>query len=240
MKCPVCSAELASNSYGCQTIDVCPQCGGIWFDSEELSAVANDMIQKDFIQKQKPAAAFHPGLQPADEKESNIFCPRCGILTKVFNYCYDSNVFLNKCPSCHGIWADQGELEDVAQYLKGNPAVNKYVKSLANELHKRGKQNAIFRLLKSRLLSGIVALLYLASAIAFGNSQIILKMVAFLVLPLACIWFSDAMGNYTGFLTFPRPAITQKTPGLFVALVGWVLLLAPLIIVTVVIIRHVF
>lgn len=230
MKCPVCSVELSPYSYGCQTIDICPQCGGIWFDSTELSAVAKDMIQKDVVQDQEAAAAFQSGSEPANGEELKKFCPRCGILTEVFNYCYDSNVFLNKCPSCHGLWADREELERVAQHLKGNPVVNKYVGSLASELHKTSKQSAVSRLLQSRLLSGIVALFYLGAAIALGDYQIIFKVAMFLILPLACIWFSDMMGGYTGFLLFPRPAITKETPGFFVALVGWMLLLTPLVI----------
>ena len=230
MKCPVCNAELSPYLFGVQTIDVCPQCGGIWFDSDELIAVANDMIQKDAIQDQEIELAFCPKSQPADGKESKRICPRCGISTEVFNYSYDSNVFLNKCPSCHGLWADRGELERVAQHLKGNPAVNKYVESLASELHKTGKQNVASRFLQSRLLSGLVALLYLVPAIVFGNFEIIFKLVVFLMLPLACIWFSDTMGGFTGFITFTRPAITKRSPGFLVAFVGWILLLIPLVI----------
>ncbi|HIG29977.1 MAG TPA: hypothetical protein EYQ50_20145 [Verrucomicrobiales bacterium] len=100
MKCPVCNAELSPYSYGGQTIDDCPQCGGIWFDSTELSAVAKEMIRKDGVQDQETATAFRSGSQPADEEQLKKFCPRCGILTEVFNYSYDSKVFLNKCPSC--------------------------------------------------------------------------------------------------------------------------------------------
>ena len=233
MKCPVCSAELSPYSCGSQTIDICSQCGGIWFDTTELSDVAKDLIKNDVIQDQETTIAFQSRSKPANGEELKKLCPRCGTLTEVFNYCYDSNIFLDKCPSCHGLWADRGKLERVAQYLKGNPVVNKYVESLASELHKTGKQSAVSRLLQSRLLSGIVALLYLGAAIALGNSQIIFKIVMFLILPLACIWFSDAMGGYKGFLTFPRPAITKRTPGFFVALVGWILLLMPLIIVIV-------
>ena len=191
------------------------------------------MIHKNVVQDQGAAAALQSRSQPADGKKLKKFCPRCGILTEMFNYCYDSNIFLDKCPSCHGLWADKGELERVAQHLKGNPVVNKYMESMASELRKTGKQSVVSRLLQSRLLSGIVALLYLGAAIFLGNSQIIFRMVVFLILPLACIWFSDTMGGYRGFLLFPRPAITKRTPGFFVALVGWMLLLTPLAIVIV-------
>ncbi len=48
----------------------------------------------------------------------------------------------------------------------------------------------------------------------------------FLVMPLACIWFGDEIGEYTGML--PGPGINKTTPGSFVRFGGWLLLLLPL------------
>jgi membrane associated rhomboid family serine protease len=42
-----------------------------------------------------------------------------------FNYAYGSNVILDKCPDCDGIWADAGESKLVAQYLKDDPQANR-------------------------------------------------------------------------------------------------------------------
>ena len=230
MKCPVCDTDLTQYSYGGQTIDVCPECQGIWFDPGELKPVANEMIRQNAVPDQEAKDAFHGRSESTDRDEPKKLCPGCGELTEVFNYAYDSNVFLNKCPTCHGIWADQGEIERVARYLKGNPAVNRYAESLANKVAGDREQGIVSRLLQSRLLSGIVASVYLCAAIATGDARIILNMTICLIFPLACIWFSDAMGSYTGILSFPRPAITRRTPGFFIALAGWVLLLMPLIV----------
>ena len=229
MKCPVCDTDLSQYSYGGQTIDVCPECQGIWFDPGELKAVANEMIRQDVVPDQEAKDAFHVRSESTDRDEPKKLCPRCGELTEVFNYAYDSNVFLNKCQTCHGIWADQGEIEHVARYLKGNPAVNRYVESLAKKVVSDREQGLVSRLLRSRLLSGIVASVYLCAAIGTRDARTILNMIAYLTLTLACIWFSDAMGSYTGILSFPRPAITRRTPGIFIALAGWILLLMPLI-----------
>lgn len=46
-----------------------------------------------------------------------------------------------------------------------------------------------------------------------------IEVLVFCVFPLACIWFSDTMGNFTGFLGI-GPAITQTTPGCVVAFFG--------------------
>lgn len=229
MRCPVCRADLSPYTYGDQTIDVCPECRGIWFDPEELGAVAKEMIQENAIPDQDAKDAYRTRQAAINGNESAKLCPRCGTATTVFNYSYDSNVFLNRCPACQGVWADAGELERVAKYIKGNPAVNRYAQSLTKELTDGCKQGMISRLLKSRLLSGIVALLYLGGSAATGDSGIIWRMALFLMLPLACIWFSDAMGGYFGLNFATRPAITRRTPGVFIALGGWLVLLYPLV-----------
>ena len=54
------------------------------------------------------------------------------------------------------------------------------------------------------------------------------QLALFLILPLGCIWFSDAMGGYTG-MGMGSGAITSPTPGFLIAFVGWLLLLLPII-----------
>ena len=63
-----------------------------------------------------------------------------------------------------------------------------------------------------------------------ADGEMAFKVGLSLILPMACIWFSDAMGGYTG-VGMGRPAITSPTPGCLVAFAGWLLLLLPIIIV---------
>lgn len=81
---------------------------------------------------------------------------------------------------------------------------------------------------KNRILSGFVAVVYVIVAIALGGGEAAFKLGAFLVLPLACIWFADAMGGYTG--PTMGAAITTPTPGLIVLILGWFLLLLPILV----------
>jgi hypothetical protein len=80
----------------------------------------------------------------------------------------------------------------------------------------------------NRLISVLVAVVYIAIAFAHGGMEPTFKIGMFLILPLACIWFADAMGGYTG-LTTSMP-ITAPSPGVIVRILGWALLLLPLII----------
>lgn len=76
-----------------------------------------------------------------------------------------------------------------------------------------------------RLISLGIALMYvLVSAIAFGN--LVLYILAYLVLPLSAIWFSDELGGFVG--SFGAYNISTETPGCLVKILGWVLLLLPI------------
>ena len=52
---------------------------------------------------------------------------------KEFNFAYDSNIFLDKCPRCGGIWTDAGEILKVAEHLKMDPRVYEVGWYLTNE-----------------------------------------------------------------------------------------------------------
>lgn len=54
------------------------------------------------------------------------------------------------------------------------------------------------------------------------------KVAVSVILPLACIWFADAMGSYIG--PTSSGAITSPTPGWLVCIGGWLVLLLPVLI----------
>jgi hypothetical protein len=47
----------------------------------------------------------------------------------------------------------------------------------------------------SRILSGVIAAGYLTVAFFAGGGEALVKVAVFLFLPLACIWYSEAMGD---------------------------------------------
>jgi hypothetical protein len=76
-----------------------------------------------------------------------------------------------------------------------------------------------------------VALFYLIAGGLMGGERLVLRLIVFLILPMACIWFGDAIGSVTGPTTIflsGGPAITKETPGCAVVIAGWILLLMPL------------
>jgi len=82
--------------------------------------------------------------------------------------------------------------------------------------------------MKNRLISGIVAILYLIAAYLGNGGKGLLQMIGFLALPMACIWYSEELGDFTG--NTGRGFITGTTPGCLVAFGGWLLLSMPVIV----------
>ena len=78
----------------------------------------------------------------------------------------------------------------------------------------------------NRILSGLLAVIYVITASAELGAKSGFVFLIFVILPLACIWFGDEMGGYTG--ASWGGAITDTTPGLIVRISGWLLLLLPI------------
>ncbi|HNT36734.1 MAG TPA: hypothetical protein PKH07_17230 [bacterium] len=79
-----------------------------------------------------------------------------------------------------------------------------------------------------RILSAIIAIIYLSVAYLGGGSEGAIRCALFLFLPMACIWFSEEMGSFTGVMR--GHYINAETPGCLVALGGWFVLMLPFII----------
>lgn len=117
MKCPACEATLRALAFADKEIDLCDYCGGVWCDEGELVPVVHELIREGRIPEnsKKPNDKHRQDEDPDAERKE---CPRCLAETESFNYAYDSNIFLNRCKACSGIWLDGGELREVALFIK--------------------------------------------------------------------------------------------------------------------------
>lgn len=76
-----------------------------------------------------------------------------------------------------------------------------------------------------KVLSAIIAIVYLGVACASEGAEAVIVCIVYLALPLACIWFSEEMGEFTGIAR--GHLVTSTSSGCAVAGMGWVLLLLP-------------
>jgi hypothetical protein len=76
-----------------------------------------------------------------------------------------------------------------------------------------------------KLLSLVLSAAYLVAGLASEDTEVVLPVLGFVLFSLACIWFGDEIGGYTGWIGL-RP-ITARTPGGMIRFAGWLLLLLP-------------
>ena len=119
MKCPVCQdAMLKEIKSGEVFIDLCPVCQGIWFDSGELIDVLTMLVNnKTLTIPPHPALKDSAPISANQVREKTHHCPRCHNDMSKYNYAYDSNVILDRCAHCRGIWADGGEVGMLVAFL---------------------------------------------------------------------------------------------------------------------------
>lgn len=116
--CPNCKTDLIPKMIGGIEIDFCENgCKGIWFDEGELKKIREvpdkceiyKNVEGEFVSKEKTESL----------KEDARICPRCpGVELYKYNWDMKSNIFLDSCDNCNGIWIDAGELKGMNEYLK--------------------------------------------------------------------------------------------------------------------------
>jgi len=136
MRCPVCQTTLRPAQSGNLEIDVCPRCGGSFFDRGEFKEVLNQLLTSTEV-AEAPLELKHGPTATRQRAEQFRSCPHCGKPMAKFNYCYDSNIILDRCEQCAGIWADRGEVLKCAQYRKGNPKLDRLAGSMADNVRRQ-------------------------------------------------------------------------------------------------------
>ena len=95
-------------------LDVCPRCAGIWFDDVEL----RELIEKDPKIITQLENAYAPRAEAVDAREAQRSCPRGHAYLETFRYLQDDPILVDSCPVCYGVFLDNGELAEVADYVR--------------------------------------------------------------------------------------------------------------------------
>lgn len=111
-------------------IDSCPECFGLWFDSEELKLFFESPDLSTQVLDEGVTLERLSG-EPEDPQQARQ-CPECR--TDLFLSRLGSTV-IDYCLCCRGIWLDRREIESlVRDYQKGEPGnlliVNQLIEGL--------------------------------------------------------------------------------------------------------------
>jgi len=114
MICPKCKKnELKEVLFHKVKVDKCKKCSGIWFEADEL--------RKAKDQEDKYLKWLDIDLWKDKEKfkasPSQKGCPKCNLPLYEIEY-GKSDIKIDVCKKCNGIWLDKGEFEKIVTYLR--------------------------------------------------------------------------------------------------------------------------
>jgi uncharacterized protein len=120
MKCPKDGKELTQKIYEADVeIDHCEYCNGIWLDKGELEKIQETFENdySEFLNKEKNYASS--AMEMASQKqEKDLECPSCGELLFKKEYGFSSQIIIDICTGCRGIWLDDGELQQLEIFFE--------------------------------------------------------------------------------------------------------------------------
>jgi Zn-finger nucleic acid-binding protein len=134
MDCPKCHQALTPVAVGRIRIDRCPQCGGSWYDRDELRVLKDRESGGTY-------SWIHFDLWKDREKfrareQQRYSCPKDGQPMTTVHY-GDSSVAVDVCGRCKGMWLDKEEYDEVISYLEekvDSSSAGDYLKDVREEL----------------------------------------------------------------------------------------------------------
>ncbi len=131
MICPSCKTDLEKAIMANVEIDYCPRCLGIWFEENELN-IAKDA--KDIDLRWLDIDLWQDKKRFEISKKTRQ-CPVCRLPLYEVKY-GGSNVAVDVCSLCKGVWLDRGEFKNIIDYLKKKgqyDLMNDFTEILAQE-----------------------------------------------------------------------------------------------------------
>jgi len=111
--CPRCHIPLRLSVIRDLEIDICPQCRGIWLDSEEFDYLTSE---RDVYSDPSVPRTFEKRPLKLDDESIYLPCLRCGQPMHRRNFKKVSGILIDLCPK-HGAWLDAGELEQIRSFV---------------------------------------------------------------------------------------------------------------------------
>lgn len=123
MRCPVDGNELRSGYYEADIeVDQCSECDGIWLEKGELESI-QEIALRDYRSElaQMPEDTVK-AYQAARQKREALKCPSCDSEMAEREHGYCSQIYIDVCPGCQGVWLDKGELQALEIFFERSQA----------------------------------------------------------------------------------------------------------------------
>jgi Zn-finger nucleic acid-binding protein len=120
MNCPHDRTPLESRDYEASIqVDECSSCGGRFLDQGELSKI-QETVERDYSDRLKNLPDLVGSAHAAALASSKppIECPKCSVAMERREHGYTSQILVDVCPQCRGVWLDRGELEALEVFFE--------------------------------------------------------------------------------------------------------------------------
>jgi len=122
------------SKYGANVLlDQCPQCGGLWFDGDEL------YLAKSTTDENYAALNVDSLVKPVAITSAVMKCPRDNTALNNFTDPYfPAAIKIETCPQCSGFWFNRGEFKEFQEYrLQSQVAKNPPIEKPQDEAFKK-------------------------------------------------------------------------------------------------------
>lgn len=119
-RCPCCKTQLDQVQYERVPIYNCGKCGGYWLDKMRLDVI----LERREVTMTEPVREKLLKIAADSNTKERLWCIPCGTEMKKEQFKYWSDIEIDRCPKCNGLWFDRGELEKCQiywEYLQDNP-----------------------------------------------------------------------------------------------------------------------
>lgn len=134
MMCPQCHTKMRHTEAKSLRLQRCPKCRGAWYEAEELRLLKDLEDKGDYrwidIDLWRDAEKF-----AASEPQRGRKCPNDGSPLLTVHY-GDSEIHVDICQGCEGVWLDGGEYPKILRYLEekvDSETVGDYLHDLREE-----------------------------------------------------------------------------------------------------------
>ena len=116
--CPVCDGRKLDQYEARKVIfESCPQCHGMFLDHHELSTLRDRMDSDNWV-KLRLIDKEDQSVHQDSASPSGRICPHCANVEMAATSYGQTDVMVDYCPECRGIWLDGWEMQEILRQLK--------------------------------------------------------------------------------------------------------------------------
>lgn len=134
--CPRCQVDMQAIVIGQTNLRECPNCEGIWADTESLQRICADREQQSAV---LGVAQSLPTVETNLERNIRyVPCPVCQTLMNRVAFAHCSRVVVDVCRA-HGTWFDKDELRRIVEFIRAGGFEQARADQIL-ELERKGQQ----------------------------------------------------------------------------------------------------